>query len=203
MLLQYVNQELSDVQGGFRKGRETRDQIANIHWIMETVREFQKNIYFCFIDYTKAFDCVKVSQSCPTLCDPMDYTVHGILQARILECVAILFSRGSSQPRDGTQVSHIAGRFFTSWATGEADLTVWIATNWKILKEGGIPDHLTCLLRNSMRVKKQQLKKKVKKLKKKKKKQQLEPNMEQQTGSKLGKEYNKAIYCHPSNFTYM
>ena len=98
----------------------------------------------------------------------MDYTVHGILQARILECVAILFSRGSSQPRDGTQVSHIAGRFFTSWATGEADLTVWIATNWKILKEGGIPDHLTCLLRNSMRVKKQQLKKKVKKLKKKK-----------------------------------
>ena len=160
MLLQYVNQELSDVQGGFRKGRETRDQIANIHWIMETVREFQKNIYFCFIDYTKAFDCVKVSQSCPTLCDPMDYTVHGILQARILECVAILFSRGSSQPRDGTQVSHIAGRFFTSWATGEADLTVWIATNWKILKEGGIPDHLTCLLRNSMRVKKQQLKKK-------------------------------------------
>ena len=90
-LLQYVNQELSDVQGGFRKGRETRDQIANIHWIMETVREFQKNIYFCFIDYTKVFDCVKVSQSCPTLCDPMDYTVHGILQARILECVAILF----------------------------------------------------------------------------------------------------------------
>ena len=160
MLLQYVNQELSDVQGGFRKGRETRDQIANIHWIMETVREFQKNIYFCFIDYTKAFDCVKVSQSCPTLCDPKDYTVHGILQARILECVAILFSRGSSQPRDGTQVSHSAGRFFTSWATGEADLTVWIATNWKILKEGGIPDHLTCLLRNSMRVKKQQLKKK-------------------------------------------
>ena len=61
MLLQYVNQELSDVQGGFRKGRETRDQIANIRWIMETVREFQKNIYFCFIDYTKAFDCVKVS----------------------------------------------------------------------------------------------------------------------------------------------
>ena len=58
MLLQYVNQELSDVQGGFRKGRETRDQIANIHWIMETVREFQKNIYFCFIDYTKAFDSV-------------------------------------------------------------------------------------------------------------------------------------------------
>ena len=57
---------------------------------------------------------VKVAQSCPTLCDPMDYTVHGILQARIQECVAFPFSRGSSQPRDRTQVSHIAGRFFTS-----------------------------------------------------------------------------------------
>ena len=57
---------------------------------------------------------VKVAQSCPTLFDPMDYTVHGILQARILEWVAYLFSRGSSQPRDRTQVSHIAGRFFTS-----------------------------------------------------------------------------------------
>src|SRR5574340_494173 len=81
-LQQYVNRELSDVQAGFRKGRGNRDQFANIHWIMEKAREFQKNIYFCFIDYTKAFDC-------------MD---HKIL--------------------------------------------------WKILKEMGIPDHLTCLLRN-------------------------------------------------------
>ena len=55
---QYVNGELPDVQAGFRKGRGTRDQIANIHWIMEKAREFQKNIYFCFIDYAKAFDCV-------------------------------------------------------------------------------------------------------------------------------------------------
>ena len=60
---------------------------------------------------------VKVTQSCWTLCDPMDYTVHGILQARILGWVAFPFSRRSSQPRDRTQVSHIAGRFFTSWAT--------------------------------------------------------------------------------------
>ena len=81
-LQQYVNHELPDVQAGFRKGRGTRDQIANIHWIMETAREFQKNIYFCFIAYAKAFDC-------------MD---HNKL--------------------------------------------------WKILKEMGIPDHLTCLLRN-------------------------------------------------------
>ena len=57
-LQQYVNHELPGVQAGFRKGRGTRDQIANIHWIIEKAREFQKNIYFCFIDYAKAFDCV-------------------------------------------------------------------------------------------------------------------------------------------------
>ena len=77
-----MNRELPDVQAGFRKGRGTRDQIANICWIIEKAREFQKNIYFCFIDYAKAFDCVD----------------HNKL--------------------------------------------------WKILKEMGIPDHLTCLLRN-------------------------------------------------------
>ena len=81
-LQQYMNCELPDVQTGFRKGRETRDQIANIRWIIEKAREFQKNICFCFIDYVKAFDCVD----------------HNKL--------------------------------------------------WKILKEIGIPDHLTCLLRN-------------------------------------------------------
>ena len=81
-LQQYVNCELPDIQAGFRKGRRTRDQIANIRWIMEKAREFQKNIYFCFIDYAKAFDCVD----------------HKKL--------------------------------------------------WKILRETGIPDHLTCLLRN-------------------------------------------------------
>ena len=57
-LPQYMNGELPDVQAGFRKGRGTRDQIANICWIIEKAREFQKNIYFCFIDYAKAFDCV-------------------------------------------------------------------------------------------------------------------------------------------------
>ena len=81
-LQQYVNWELSDVPGGFRKGRGTRDPIANMHWIIEKAREFQKNIYFCFINYAKAFDCVD----------------HNKL--------------------------------------------------WKIQKEIGIPDHLTCLLRN-------------------------------------------------------
>ena len=81
-LQQYVNRELPDVQAGFRKGRGTRDQIANISWIIGKASEFQKNIYFCFIDYTKAFDCV-------------DYNKL-----------------------------------------------------WKILKEMGIPYHLTCLLRN-------------------------------------------------------
>ena len=81
-LQQYVNHEIPDVQAGFRKGRGTRDQIANILWIIEKVREFQENIYFCFIDYAKAFDLED----------------HNKL--------------------------------------------------WKILKEMGIPDHLTCLLRN-------------------------------------------------------
>ena len=59
---QYVNRELPDVQAGFRKGRGTKDQIASIHWIIEKAREFQKNIYFCFIDYAKAFDCVDHNQ---------------------------------------------------------------------------------------------------------------------------------------------
>ena len=81
-LQQYVNRELTDVQAGFRKGRGTRDQTANIRWIMEKAREFQKNIYFCFADYAKVFDSVD----------------HNKL--------------------------------------------------WKILKEMGIPNHLTCLLRN-------------------------------------------------------
>ena len=81
-LQEYMNCEFPDVQASFRKGRRTRDQIANIHWIFDKAREFQKNIYFCFIDYAKAFDCVD----------------HNKL--------------------------------------------------WKILKEMGIPDHLTRLLRN-------------------------------------------------------
>ena len=119
-LQQYMNCELPDVQAGFRKGRGTRDQIANIHWIIEKARDFQENIYFYFIDYAKAFDCVD----------------HNKL--------------------------------------------------WKILKEMGIPDHLTCLLRNLMQVRKQQF----------------EPDMEPQTGSKSGKEYVKAVYCHPAYLTY-
>ena len=81
-LQQYMNCELADVQAGFRKGTGTRDQVANICWIIDKARESQENIYFCFIDYTKAFDCVDHNQL------------------------------------------------------------------WKILKEMGIPDHLTCLLRN-------------------------------------------------------
>ena len=97
-----MNCELSDVQAGFRKWRGTRDQIANICWIIEKAREFQKNIYFCFIDYAKAFDCVD----------------HNKL--------------------------------------------------WKILREMGIPDHLTFLLRTYMQVRKQQL----------------ELDIEQQTGCK-------------------
>ena len=116
-LQKYMNHELPDVQAGFRKGTGIRYQIANICWIIEKAREFQENIYFCFIDYAK----------------PFDYVDHNKL--------------------------------------------------WEILKETGIPDHLICLLRTCMQVKKQQL----------------EPDMEQWTGSKLGKEYIKALYCHPVN----
>ena len=73
------------------------------------------------VDSSYLSECeVKVAQSCPTLCDPMNYTLYGTLQARILEWVALPFSRGSSQPRDQTQVSHIAGGFFTGRATKEA-----------------------------------------------------------------------------------
>ena len=74
----------------------------------------------------------KVIQSCPTLCDPMDNTVHGILQARILEGVVFPFSRGSFQPRDWTQVSCIAGGFFTSWATREAHELLFCFLEWKL-----------------------------------------------------------------------
>ena len=78
--------------------------------------------YFLWLSNIPWYICVnmKVAQWCPTLRDPVDYTVHGILQARILEWVAFPFSRGSSQPRDQTQVSRIVGRFFSSWATREA-----------------------------------------------------------------------------------
>ena len=71
-LQQYTNHELPDVQAGFRKGRETRDQIANIHWIMEKAREFQKNIYFCFIDYAKAFDYV-ITTNCGKFLKKWEY----------------------------------------------------------------------------------------------------------------------------------
>ena len=74
-LQQYMNRELSDVQAGFRKGRGTRDQIANICWIMEKAREFQKNISFCFIDYAKAFDCVDHNQLWKILNLPLEKSV--------------------------------------------------------------------------------------------------------------------------------
>ena len=80
-LQQYVNCELPGVQAGFRKGRGTRDQMANILWIIEKARELQKHIYFCLTGYAKAFDCVQfssVTQSYPTLCDPMNHSTPGL-----------------------------------------------------------------------------------------------------------------------------
>ena len=74
-LQQYVNHEIPDVQAGFRKVRGTRDQIANIHWIIEKAREFQKNIYFCFIDYAKVFDCVNHNKPWK-ICQEIGITDH-------------------------------------------------------------------------------------------------------------------------------
>ena len=74
-LQQYVNSELPDVQAGFRKGRGTRDQIANIRWIMQKAREFQKNIDFCFIDYAKAFDCVWITINCGKFFKRWEYQI--------------------------------------------------------------------------------------------------------------------------------
>ena len=127
-LQQFVNRELPDVQAGFIRRRGTRDQIVNIHWIIEKAREFQKNIYFHFIDYAKAFD----------------YVNHNKL--------------------------------------------------WKILKKMGIPYHLTCLLRNLYSGQEATVRTGHGREKKKK-----ELDMEQQNGSKSGKEYVKAVHCHPVN----
>ena len=112
----------------------------------------------------------------------MDYTVHGILQARILEWVAYPFSKGSSQPRDRTQVSRIAGRFFTMWVTREAP-NIYIHAHTHIY----VYTYYFYKWEIYIQVKKQQL----------------ELDMEQQTGSKSGKEYVKAVYCHPAYLTYV
>ena len=120
-LQQYMNQELPDVQAEFRKGRGTRDQIANICWIIEKARKFQKSIYFSFIDYTKAFDSVKVSHwvmSNSLRPHRLHSTWNSLGQNTGMGSLSLL--KGSSQPKDPTQVSRIAGRFFTSWATREA-----------------------------------------------------------------------------------
>ena len=82
---------------------------------------------------------VKVVQSCLTLYDPLDYTVHGSLQARILEWVAVPFSRGSSQPRDQTQVSHIAGGYFTNWATREAQTQYSVQFSHSVVSDSMTP----------------------------------------------------------------
>ena len=92
----------------------------------------------CISSYSSQYwSEVKVAQLCPTLCNPMDCRVHGVPQARTLEWVAFPFSRGSSQPRDWTQVSHIAGRFFTSWAPREAH-EYW--SGWPIPSPADLPD---------------------------------------------------------------
>ena len=111
----YMNQELLDVQAGFSKGRRTRDQIANIHWIMEKAREFRKNIYFCFIDYAKAFDCVDPNKLWKILKE-MGITVHlTCLRRRVdsLEKTLMLGGIGGRMRR---------GRPSMRWLDGITDL---------------------------------------------------------------------------------
>ena len=123
---QYINCELPDVQAGFRKGRETRHQIANISCIIKKAREFQKNIYFCFAEYTKAFDYEsesEVAQSCLTLRDPVDCCLSGS------SVHAISFFRGSSQFRAPTHLSctetlYQCKEFFTSETPGKPTFEV-------------------------------------------------------------------------------
>jgi len=88
---------------------------------------------------------MKVTQSCPTLCDPIDYTIHGILQARILEWVAVLFSRGSSQLRDWTKVFCITGRFFIVWVTREAFFLILFFLQWCQLRNLALLPLCLCL----------------------------------------------------------
>ena len=97
---------------------------GNHSWIFIGRTDAEAKAPMCWPSAVK----MKVAQSCPTLCDPMNYTVHGILQARILEWIAVPFSRGSSQPRDWTQVSCFAGKFFTNWTT--SDVRNWLI--WKV-----------------------------------------------------------------------
>ena len=103
--------------------------FKKFHFVTKSTDVFGKHWLF-YLDKVK----VKVAQLHPTLCEPMDYTVHGILQARKLEWVAFPFSRGSSQPRDRTQVSGTARRFFTSWATKEAHSTLIYQSNKYVLE---------------------------------------------------------------------
>ena len=97
-LQQYVNRELLDVQAGFRRTEEPEIKWPISAGSSKKQESSRKNIYFCFIDYAKAFDCV--AQSCPTLCNPMDYRVHEILQARILELGSCCLLQGIFQTQE-------------------------------------------------------------------------------------------------------
>ena len=161
----------TQAQGSFRKGRGTRDQIANIRWIIKKARQFQKNIYFCFIDYAKAFDCVQfssVAQSCPTLCDPMNHSTpvlpvhHQLLeftQTHVYQVGdAIQPSHSLSSPSPPAPIP-LSTRVFSNESTlrmrwprcWSFSLSIspfdCVDHNklWKILKEVGISDRLICL----------------------------------------------------------
>ena len=151
-LQQYVNSELPDVQGGFRKGRRTRDQTAKICWIIKKAREFQKNNYFCFIDHAKALDCVVHNKLWKTVKD-MGIPNH-------LTCLLRnLYANQEASVSTRHQIVNIhwimkkarefqKSIYFCFIDYAKAFDCVDHNKLWKILKEMGIPDHLTCLLRN-------------------------------------------------------
>ena len=109
-----------------------------------SVVDLQCCVSFCYTTQWVSYTCirVKVAQSCPTLCDPMDYSVHGVLQTRIPEWVVFPFSKGASQPRDQTQTSRTAGGFFTSWGTREAQ-EYWSEEAYPFFSESSWPRHWT------------------------------------------------------------
>ena len=151
-LQQYVERELPDVQAGFRQGRRTRDQIANIRWIIEKAREFQKNIYFCFIDYAKAFDCVDHSQLWKILKE-MGIPDHLTCLLRNLYAGQEATVKTGHRKRDwreeyGKFVEFQKNIYFCFIDYAKAFDCVNHKILWKILQEMWIPDHLTCLLWN-------------------------------------------------------
>ena len=128
-LQQYVNWELPDVEAGFRNGRGTRDQIANIHWIIKKAREFQKNIYFCFIDYVKAFDCVDHNKLWKILKE-METPDHLTCLLRNLYADQEAIVRNGHEKTDWFQIIYCHPAYLTYMQSTSWEMLGWISTSW-------------------------------------------------------------------------